>query len=191
MKILNKDYFKCESCNTEAHDMIEINKKFGYIIKEDVIYPQSLCKECMSRLHPEKQEKKRREYKERQWATAARWGRNIHINKRTFNSYLIDLGYLERVCSEAGKVPLQMTEVGQLHSKREKTIIGERILWDFDTYLNVAKRRAENADIHDICPKCKAFLDTVPGYNHLDYSHQCSKCGHICEVWEVSVNFDR
>ena len=137
-----------------------------------------------------------------EWGTASYWGRRIHINKRTFDSYLLDMGYLERISKKMQSEKLYdmnrgysgelcLTLEGLKHCKEKRVFLGRRTLWDFDTYLQVAKRRVENADIHDICPSCKAFLDTVPGYKYMDVTHKCSRCGRICKEWGVSMNFDR
>ena len=127
-----------------------------------------------------------------QWATAASWGRQIHISRSVFDSYLIEMGYLEYDDgTNGGRKGLVVTEKGRNHSATTNAPFHRAILWDFDTYLEVAKLRVSKATIHDTCPKCNAYLDTMPGYDPLGHSHQCKRCGRVCEYWHVNVTHDR
>ena len=133
-----------------------------------------------------------RTHEEMQWETAADWGRKIHVSRTIFESYLIELGYLEHDYHSHGKRnKLVVTEMGRNHSATTNSPFSKAILWDFDTFAEVVKMRASQAIVHNTCPKCRAYLDTMPDYNHLDYSHTCKRCGRICDYWHANVIFDR
>lgn len=193
MRITNETYMVCPKCRIEARGLDEINKVFGYRImgKNLDLAPYRECRSCREQDSFEEEKSKKR-YEEEQWATAASWGKRIHISRKVFDSYLIEMGYLEYVDDVNGyKSGLVVTEKGREHSATRNAPFRKAILWDFDTYLKVAKLRVSKATIHDTCPKCKAYLDTMPGYNHLDYSHKCKRCGRVCEYWHVNVTHDR
>lgn len=190
MRITNEVYMCCSECRAEANGFEDINKVFGYmLVKEDII-PYSKCRKCRGE-EPEPEDY-RRNIKDKQWATAASWGRRINISRTVFDSYLIELGYLEHDDNaKCGGKRLAVTEKGSKHSATTNSMFSKAILWDYATYLEVIKLRLSKAIVHDTCPKCKAYLDTMPGYSHLDYSHKCKRCGRECEYWHVKVTHDR
>ena len=189
MKIVNDTYMNCQVCGAEASGIDDINKVFGYKIVKGDLVPYTECRECRGEDYSFERGRK---YKEPQWSTAAGWGKRIHISRTVFDSYLIEMGYLEyNDGAKAGRRGLGITEKGRAHSTTTNAPFRRVILWDFDTYMSVAKLRISYATIHDTCPKCKAYLDTMPGYNHLDYSHKCKRCGRVCEYWYVNVTHDR
>lgn len=192
MKITNETYMKCPTCGTEARGLKDINKVFGYKIINEDLFPFDECRKCRGKESYEDEGSRKRKTKDKQWATAASWGKRIHISRTIFDSYLIEMGYLEYSDGSNGsRKGLAITEKGRYHSATTNTPFHRVILWDFDTYLNVAKLRVSKATVHDVCPKCKAYLDTMPGYNHFDYSHTCKRCGRVCEYWHVNVTHDR
>lgn len=185
MRLSSETYIRCPVCGTEANGLDDINKVFGYKIVKEVIQPYSECRKCRGDFEEQVHQAK-------QWATAASWGRRIHISRTVFDSYLIELGYLECNHNSNGRrSKLVVTEKGRNHSATTNAPFHKAILWDFDTYIEVVRQRASKAIVHDTCPKCKAYLDTMPDYNHLDYSHTCKRCGRVCEYWNVSVTHDR
>ena len=189
MRITNEVYMCCSECRTEANGLEEINNKFGYKRVKGEIVPYSKCRKCRGEeLEPEDY---RKNIKHKQWATAANWGRKINISRTVFDNYLIELGYLEHDDTIRGvRKRLAITESGRQHSATTNSMFSKTILWDYDTFLEVIKLRLRKAIVHDTCPKCKAHLDTMPGYNHLDYCHKCKRCGRVCEYWNVSVTLD-
>ena len=190
MKITAQEYFKCEKCGKEARGMADIDKLFGYRISEEELSPYSMCKECRGEVEVASDETLT--HMEKKYATAFTWGRKIHISPSIFNSYLLDLGYLERTKAEDGKRSMVVvTDAAKHHSMMKKTIFGKVILWDFATYLAVAKLRVEKAEIYDCCPKCNSYLriDTERKYPILMY--RCSNCGQAFDKWSVSMVFDR
>ena len=192
MKITNETYMKCPTCGAEARGLKDINKVFGYKIVNEDLFPFTECRGCRGENSYEERRKGKRKTKDKQWATAASWGKRIHISRTIFDSYLIEMGYLEYGDgTDGGKKGLVITEKGRHHSATTNAPFSRAILWDFDTYFDVAKLRVSKATVHDVCPKCKAYLDTMPGYNHLDYSHTCKRCGRVCEYWHVNVTHDR
>jgi len=192
MKIVNETYMKCPECGVEASGIDDINKVFGFKIVKGDLVPYSECRDCRKKDSPIERNKRKRKPKDKQWATAASWGKQIHISRTVFDSYLIEMGYLEYDDgTNGGRKGLVVTEKGRNHSATTNAPFHRAILWDFDTYMSVAKLRVSYATIHDTCPKCKAYLDTMPGYNHLDYSHKCKRCGRVCEYWYVNVTHDR
>lgn len=190
MKIINETYMRCEECGTEAFGLYNINSVFGYKMVGEDISPFSKCKRCRGEnLELEEQEK---EARIKIWATAAGWGKEINVSRTIFDSYLIDLGYLEYDGKARGnRKHLAITEIGREHSAISNSVFGRAILWDYDTYIEVIKLRLKGTIVHDTCPKCKAYLDTMPGYNHMDYSHKCRRCGRECEYWHVKAVHDR
>lgn len=185
MRLANETYMCCPACGTEATGLDDINKVFGYKIVKEVIQPYSECRKCRGDVEEQV-------HREKHWATAASWGKKIHISRTVFDSYLIELGYLEyNQKSNGRRNKLVVTEKGRNHSATTNSPFYKAILWDFDTFSKVVWMRASKAIVHDTCPKCKAYLDTMPGYNHLDYSHTCKRCGRVCEYWNVSVTHDR
>lgn len=192
MKITNEIHIKCPTCGKEASGVDDINKAFGYQIVKEHLIPYEECRKCRGNDTVIDRKKSKRESKNTQWATAAGWGKRIHISRRVFDSYLIEMGYLEyNDGSSGGKKGLSVTEKGRIHSATTNSTFRRMLLWDFDTYLCVAKLRASKAIVHDTCPKCKAYLDTMPGYNQFEYSHKCKCCGRECEYWHVNVVYDR
>lgn len=192
MKITNEIFMKCPTCGVEARGLDDINKVFGYkMVKEDLT-PYTECRCCRGEESLVEARVSKRRKKDEEWATAASWGKRIHISRTIFDSYLIEMGYLEYCDGTNGeKKGLGVTERGKEHSATTNAPFRRAILWDFDTYLKVARLRVSKAIINDTCPKCKAYLDTMPGYNHLDYSHTCKRCGRVCEYWHVNVTYDR
>lgn len=191
MRITNETYMCCSECGVEASGLDDINQVFGYkIVKED-IKPFSKCRKCRGE-EPDFEEHCKKNIKNKQWATAASWGRRINISRTVFDSYLIDLGYLEHDGKVRGiRNRLVVTEKGSEHSATTNSMFGKAILWDYATYLDVIRLRLSGTIVHDTCPKCKAYLDTMPEYNHLDYSHKCRRCGRKCDYWHVKVTYDR
>ena len=189
MKIVNDTYMNCQMCGAEASGIDDINKVFGYKIVKGDLDPYTECRECRGE-HPSFE--RGRKHKEVHWSTAAGWGRRIHISRTVFDSYLIEMGYLEYDDgTKGGKRGLDVTEKGRAHSATTNAPFRRVILWDFDTYLEVAKLRASKATIHDTCPKCNAYLDTMPGYDPMGHSHQCKRCRRVCGYWYVNVTHDR
>ena len=185
LKITNETFMHCHQCGVEANGLQAINRVFGYKIVNDDITPYSICRECRKKTEPLAKEKER-------WTTAASWGREINISRKKFDNYLVDLGYLD--CEESDKHrkgKLYVTEKGKQHSAITNAPFGKKILWDFDTFANVVKMRAERCTVYDCCPRCKAHLDSMPNYKHMDYSHKCHRCGLNCEEWYLEVTYDK
>lgn len=192
MKLSKETYMRCPVCGTEAAGLNDINRVFGYKIVKEVIKPYTECRECRGNEPRFESRFRKQGHKEKQWATAANWGRRINISRTVFDSYLIELGYLEYNHKSNGRGnKLVVTEKGSNHSATTNSPFYKAILWDFDTFSKVVRLRASKAIVHDTCPKCKAYLDTMPGYNHLDYSHTCKRCGRVCNYWHVSVTHGR
>lgn len=202
MNIIEETYFKCPSCGAEARGIVEINRKFGYNFTEEEIAPHPLCKACRGVDEFGEKYQEGRAYNDitHAWGTATSWGRKIHISGAKFTSYLVDLGYLEKVVPTVsnGETTIEsrgqeflITPKGYTHCRLKQTCLGDIVQWDFDTYAEVVCLRAQMADVHDICPRCRAYLDVEPEYDHLAPSHKCGRCGHVCEEWGVSVTYDR
>lgn len=192
MRITNETHMRCPKCGAEATGLDDINKLFGYKIVKEVITPYSECRKCRGNQQYPKNRFGKRIYKDKQWASAACWGRRINISRTKFDSYLIDMGYLKHDFEGGEKGnKLVVTKEGRNHSATSNSRFQKMLLWDFDTYAKVVKMRASRAIVHDSCPKCKAYLDTMPDYNDRDYSHTCKRCGRVCEYWNVDVIYDR
>lgn len=192
MRLSNETHKTCPKCGVEANGFDEIDKVFGYKLVKKVIAPCSECKECRSKNHFSKRKLKKRVYKTKKWASAAEWGRQIHISRKIFDSYLVDLGYLENDFKDTEKVcGLVITDKGKEHSAITNSFLHKMILWDYETYIEVVRMRVERAVVRDICPKCKAQLDSMPDYHYSDYSHTCKRCGRLCNYWSVDVVYDR
>ena len=171
MRVSNETYMSCTVCGAEATGLEDINKIFGYKIVNEIIQPYSECRKCRDNLEE-------KVYQEEEWNTAAGWGRRIHISRKVFDSYLIELGYLEYDPKSSRRWnKLAVTEKGREHSTISNSKFRKSILWDFDILCKVAKQRASQAIVHDTCPKCSAYLDTMPDYNYADFSHICKRCG--------------
>lgn len=185
MKITNETSKTCPHCGAGASGLEAINKVFGYILIGDEIAPHSLCRECRN-------EKELPTKEEKIWATSACWGKRINITRTKFDNYLIDLGFLDCCNSSSRKRGnLELTEMGKRHSAMTNTAFRKKILWDCETFLEVVKLRAQRAKVYACCPRCNAHLDTMPNYNHMDYSHKCHRCGLDCEFWNVDVVYDK
>ena len=185
MKITNETYKHCSHCGVEANGLDSINKIFGYKIVRDEISPYSFCRECRKQMEEPKVEKSL-------WATASNWGKRINISRRKFDNYLVDLGYLDCIdFSEGKKGNLDVTEKGKYHSAITNTPFRKYILWDYEVFSEVVKMRTERAMVYECCPRCKSHLDSMPGYNHLDFSHRCHLCGMDCDEWIVDVVYDK
>lgn len=52
------------------------------------------------------------------------------------------------------------------------------------------KLRVSHSIMHDVCPKCKAYPDTMPDYNPREVKHKCKKCGSECDYWFVKATYD-
>lgn len=191
MKIINEEYMKCRHCNTEASGLQDINKVFGYQIIKEQLIPFTSCRECREQMDS-KEKTSFLHKKDKEWNTATGWGKSINISRAKFESYLIDLGYLERTVTELGEKPvLNITEKGRPHCVVKHYLLGDVILWDYATFAAVTQARIKMADIHLCCTKCKAPLDTAPDFKHTDYSHICSNCGTVCVGGLVDIRFDR
>jgi len=185
MRITNEAYKPCPRCGAGASGLEGINKVFGYILVNDKIMPHSLCRECRQGNEAPAKE-------QNIWATSACWGKRINISRTKFDNYLIDLGYLDCGNSDNRKRGrLEITETGKCHSAMTNTAFAKKILWDYETFLQVIKLRAQRARVYNCCPKCNAHLDTMPNYNHMDYSHKCHRCGLDCGFWNVDVVYDK
>lgn len=191
MRITNEVYTCCPSCGAEAHGLEDINKVFGYkIVKKDIM-PYSKCRKCRGD-DLEFEGRYQKNIKDKQWATAASWGKQINISRTVFDSYLIELGYLEHDDSSSRiRNRLGVTEKGREHSATTNSMFGKAILWDYETYIEVVKLRISKAIIHDVCPRCKSYLDTMPGYNDVSHGFKCKRCGRECGYWYVKVTHDR
>lgn len=191
MKIINKTRMCCSVCGVEASGLNEIQKVFGYkMVKEDIV-PFSECRQCRG-VESEEEERRKNLANARKWATAARWGRDINISRTVFDSYLIELGYLEHNARASSKRKrLAITKEGSKHSKLKTSILRKKVLWDSETNLDVMKLRVSHSIMHDVCPKCKAYLDTMPDYDPLEAKHKCKRCGSKCEYWLIKATYDR
>lgn len=134
---------------------------------KDGIVPYSRCRSCRGEeLEPEDY---RKNIKTQQWASAENWGRRMDISRIMFDSYLIELGYLERYGNARNEVlHFVITEKGREHSATTNSGRSKDILWDYTTYLEVIKMRLSKALEQDVCPKVATYLDTMPVYYHLD-----------------------
>ncbi len=121
---------------------------------------------------------------DRSWATASQWGRNVHVSGKVINSYLVEMGYL----NESDGTP---TKLGRAHSKWERKFGKWQLLWDNDTFWNVVKHRARQAEIREKCPSCGAYLDEDEKHDFMATIYVCSGCGSICTDRWVEVKFDR
>ena len=192
MRITNEKYVACPKCRQEASGLEQINQRFGYMIKGEDVTPYRYCRDCRKQMEAEKPDIKSKRMKDTNWASAASWGRKIHINRRVFDSYLVDLGYLEKEQSNNGRYKkLIVTRAGEQHSALTNNPFRQIILWDYDTFTKVMKLRAEKADVHYCCEKCSAPVDEAPDFNHLQLEYRCDKCGHVGDVYAMSVVFDR
>ena len=192
MRFSEETHITCPTCGVEASGLDGIDKIFGYILVKDVITPCSECRECRDKKHPMKGRMKKNNYKAPLWATAAEWGKRIHISRKVFDSYLIELGYLKADYKDARKVNEDMvTDKGQEHYFVTYSPLRESFLWDYATYLEVVKMRVSRAVVRDICPKCRTQLEPVPGSKPSDYSYMCKRCGIVCTHWNVDVVYDR
>ena len=191
MKLVNETYVKCSKCGVEASGLNDIQKVFGYrIVKEDII-PFTECRECRG-ADSEEEERHKNLSNAKEWATTTKWAREIHISRTVFESYLIELGYLEYNDKASSKrMLLAITKEGSKHSKITPSIFGKKVLWDSKTNLEVMKLRAKHSIMHDVCPKCKAYFDTMPGFQPLNFVHKCKRCGTECDLWEVKATYDR
>lgn len=191
MQIADEFYKVCPKCGAEASGFETINYRFGYRIEQDVLTPYTECKVCRA----DKKEDSQSDAEagvDMQWETAEYWCRQVNISKAVFESYLIDMGYLEYGFSiNDGEDKLVITKVGKKHSVVTRSLLGKKILWDYETFVNMAKMRTESAIVHEVCPKCKAYLDTMPDYNFEDYAHTCKRCGRVCRYWDARVIYDR
>lgn len=189
MKILNETHMSCPKCGVEASGLNDIHKIFGYrMVKEDIV-PFFECRNCRG-VESEEEEIRKILSKPKKWYSAAKWGRSINISRKVFESYLIDMGYLEHDDRKKG-IHFVITKNGSAHSKIKKSLFEKTVLWDEATYFEVVKARLSKSIIHDVCPKCKAYLDTMPGFHPLDSLHKCKRCGNECDWWEVKATYDR
>ena len=120
----------------------------------------------------------------RSWATASQWGRNVHVSGKVINSCLVEMGYL----NESDGTP---TKLGRAHSKWERKLKVRRLLWDNDTFWNVVKYRARQAEVREKCPSCGAYLDEDEKHDFLASIYVCNGCGSICTDRLVEVKYDR
>lgn len=191
MIITNESHMCCSKCGIEASGISDIQKVFGLTMDKKDIKPFSECRKCRG-VESEEEEIRKITEKPEKWLSAATWGKTITISRKTFDSYLIELGYLEHDDSKKGiRNHLRITKTGKEHSKTKKNLFGLTVLWDETTYFDVVKLRLSKGIIHDVCPKCKSYLDTMPGFNHFDSVHKCKRCGTECHYWYVKSTYDR
>lgn len=191
MKITNELNMCCPVCGVEASGINDIHKVFGYKMVKKDIEPFSECRKCRG-VDSEEEEHRNNLANAKEWATATRWGRDINISCTVFESYLIELGYLEHNGKVNSKrMCLAITKNGSKHSKIRTSLFGKKVLWDSETMSEVMRLRVSHSIVHDVCPKCKAYLDTMPGYNPLEAKHKCKRCGNECNYWHVKVTYDR
>jgi len=189
MKVTNETYVCCPICEMEGKGLEQINERFGYFIKGGDIIPYKQCRECRKE---ESTLIKNEDMKQAGWASASVWGKKIHINRKIFNSYLIDLGYLKKVPNDNGrKQESFVTKIGEKHSALTSNSFRKNILWDYDTFVKVVKLRTEKAEVHYCCEKCCTPIDELSNFDHLQPEYQCYKCGHVGEVFQMRVDFDR
>lgn len=99
---MNESHMCCPICGVEASGLNDIQRGFEYkTVKED-IEPFSECRQCRG-AESEEEECHKNFANAKEWATATRWGRSIHISRAIFESYLIELGYLEHNARESSK----------------------------------------------------------------------------------------
>ncbi|MBE5853482.1 MAG: hypothetical protein E7299_11135 [Lachnospiraceae bacterium] len=191
MKLSNKTHITCPKCGIEAHGLSDISDRFGYFIEDEEVQPYVTCKACRSPISFWKRQRKAPVSAETTWASAAAWARKIHISEEQFNEYLIDMRYME-FSFHPGKDRKQfvVTDKGSVHSAETHSTFGKKILWDYDTFRNVIKLRCSMAEVHPCCPRCKAYLDEDPEYEHLALTYTCSKCGYVSDTREMNVTFD-
>lgn len=72
---------------------------------------------------------------DRSYATLERWGRNVNVPPQVFERYLFKLGYLD----EQDKTP---TALGGEHCVWAHKCGQWKLLWDYDTFLEVKQYRA-------------------------------------------------
>ena len=191
MNIIEETYHKCPACNAEARGIVELNRVFGYYFQGEEIELYEQCKACRGVNEFGESPAQERTYKrgQEEWNTVTCWARKIHISGARFTEYLTELGYLE--AEDGAKEVFQITPKGYGHCRIARGPLRDVVQWDFEAYVDVARRRAQLAEVHDICPKCKANLDETPEYNHLEPVHICGRCGHVCREWGVRVIYDR
>lgn len=192
MQITNEKYVSCPICKAEGYGLEQINKKFGYYLKGDDVVPYRHCRECRRKEEEENQPQNEKNEQQISWASASTWGKKIHINRRTFDSYLIDLGYLEKDPNAVGRrQKVRISRMGDQHSALTNNPFKRIILWDYDTFVKVMKLRAEKATVHYCCEKCGTPIDDSHVFDYLESEYQCNQCGHIGEVFHTEVIFDR
>lgn len=189
MRVTNETHMQCLYCGKEAEGLQDINTLFGYRVDGEEITPYAYCRECGIRRSSLMRPVDRLD---QHWESASGWGRKIHINKTKFEDYLLELGYL-RVDSASKKKHRNkvLTDKGRMHSALTNVSFSKVLLWDYNTFLRVVKLRAERSVMHELCPECKSKLDLMPGFNHLDYEHQCAVCGTVTSHCLLDATFDK
>jgi len=190
--VLSKELHKlCPGCGTEAEGLEQVNKVFGYRIEADEIVPYPSCRACRS------QEQARKlvqggtdvitdSIEDIGWANASAWAKRIHTNRETFIRYLIHLEYL----AVGAEGPLRLTEKGRLHSAITNRRFKETLLWDYDTFVEVMRCRAQKARVSFHCPRCRVDLEESAEFDYLQPSYRCHKCGKVYDYFNTKVVFD-
>ena len=192
MKITNETYMICYKCGAEARGLEMIHKVFGYGIVKNQMVPYQECRECRNSYQTVRNRFGKPIRQEIGWHSAAGWGKQVNISRTQFDSYLIELGYLKPVGESDGKQRKTIiTEKGTAHSAITNHPFKEVILWDYETFIEVVKMRANRAIVHECCPNCCAFIDTMPEYDPLAFEQKCANCGKLVSDWRVYVSYDR
>lgn len=198
MNITNEVYTSCPKCQTEAHGIDEINKIFGYYIEKDEMKPFQYCRSCRKWMEEEKIKMKNpkrnrhhNQQKDTEWATAASWGRQIHISRSMFESYLEELDYLVCRNEDDTKRVLEITDSGKEHSAVTNHPFHRAVLWDYDTFMQVVDLRAGKAKVHFKCSKCGRNMEEDSGFTPIQKKYICRGCGSVAYSCDIEVEFDK
>lgn len=123
--------------------------------------------------------------------TAYGWGRKIHISRRLFEKYLVQLGYLkenpEKIRSSDGLI---LTEEGSKHCILQNTVFVSKRLWDRDAFSDVLLSRARGSSVTYKCPKCNTSArDQQELKMGAESLYHCENCGGVFDYWIVEVSF--
>lgn len=83
---------------------------------------------------------------DKDWETIACWARKFNVKKRRYEQYMEMLGYLNLTKDpKMKKAVYRLTSKGLLHSRTVTGFIGEKNLWDYESFSEVARLGLEEA----------------------------------------------
>lgn len=91
---------------------------------------------------------------DKDWETIACWARKINVKKHRYKQYMEMLGYLNLTKDpKMKKAVYRLTSKGLLHSRTVMGFIGEKNLWDYESFSEVARLGLEEAKMCYHCAR--------------------------------------